>query len=791
MSQYNPEPAAKTSYQTYDIGALIRRSKKPVLRCSSDDETSDAIDPPSEETAEVDLQQDISPEQSDSISSTENLSQVAERLPDAQQNSIVAFYGQRQEQEPDDPYKGCELVRVENGGACTECGFYLVHELDDAGNIRWLYRCAYRELINNEWVYCKHRIREWSWRRSDPSRRGIHPVHKLGLESDQNGGQVLSCLGGPFAKVYRLLARNAIYMNLSLANGSSVAMMEPIWQACHTYHHLKQQAVNKKKLPQELFPKISAASLRAIMVRLGDEEQTRCLQKLCGVRNAVICLDAGSSGSRHIVHFILNYRGTDSHLLTIDVTGESLTGRKYADCALKALRVCQNAQIHILCFIGDGLQAQVNALSGMHADSLQNRTPEFRAVFFMPCFLHKINLIVPHSVSKYKWFAEVVREYHQLTILLRKQAARSELKQLCPLLVKTRWVYLYDVVAFLVKHEAAIRKVVSSANHKRLLTMAPDYQNLFAPLKALVLTLSGRASNLSCVYPSVLECVCAWRDLEFSSNGLLAGDVETTTGRINNLRNYFVCDMTRLVIEGDLGNILMLAYAVSHRGHDEIWTSKHSAEAVAANSKFVCDTSWINYTDLTTLNVIQSASDDDVSDNDVPEPDILTTQMNSDEIQTSAVTGEKALQSDISPTCCCRLQERKVNIYGIALAGVDDWMTKYMKVEDPSAIAVTKKQLFDWLELPPSCVPFRDLSDYGGIAMWDVIQKTPDAIPDSLCGLDLSKLAELAVTLLSIPASEISCERAFSIHKYIRKDRCGHTNMDLVNARVNVLQSRK
>ena len=40
---------------------------------------------------------------------------------------------------------------------------------------------------------------------------------------------------------------------------------------------------------------------------------------------------------------------------------------------------------------------------------------------------------------------------------------------------------------------------------------------------------------------------------------------------------------------------------------------------------------------------------------------------------------------------------------------------------------------------------------------------------------------------ISHAVSEISCERSFSIHKHIMKDRRGHVNRDLVEARVRVV----
>ena len=59
-----------------------------------------------------------------------------------------------------------------------------------------------------------------------------------------------------------------------------------------------------------------------------------------------------------------------------------------------------------------------------------------------------------------------------------------------------------------------------------------------------------------------------------------------------------------------------------------------------------------------------------------------------------------------------------------------------------------------------------------------------------ICRPDLQELAELAEKLLSIPASEITCERSFAIQNYICTSRSRRARHDLINARVKLMQGR-
>lgn len=760
-TRVRPASAAVTKGQD-DIRSFCSRAPSTTHRPPTLEDLSTESDAEMESAhdAETDSVRDAEPE------STKNTT-----------DSIADFYGL---EDVFDPYKGCEFIRLESGAVGTECGFYRFR-ITVSGYKRWEYRCGYREKIGNRFYYCTYHRRDSSWQRTKEEVRGSHAQHHIEInevESCENDDKNLKCLTGPFAKVYKMLARNVCIMNMSLRNGSSLEMFQTIWGACDTYHKEKLQPKNAQKLPSQMFKKISPETLRSLVIEVGSQERDNTLESLCGVENAVICLDAGLSGTSHVISMILNYRGTETHLLTLDVSGQVLNGAKYAESALKALTICQKANIHILCFVGDGLQAQVNGLSGDHTDSFQ-RIPRcgFKNVFFIPCFLHKLNLTTRHAITKYVWFSEVVNAYHSLTTTLRRQDARPFLPARCPLLIKTRWVYLYDVVAFISSNEAAIKSFIPKGNpNRKLIQIAQDYQNLFAPLKALVLTLSGRQASIAWVYPCVIECIAAWRQLNFRTNGRFTcskEDSEITW--ISRLRNYYICDTTRVVFENDMRYLLMLAYALSLRGHDELWFAFHPSVGSSPNDEFRTDGKWLDWETLSIPAIGNDSSDDDFEDTDDPQDD------DDDE------TVDPSSDGDVT-ACATLIAEMGDNIYDGVNRGLDVWFEKYSKESRPSIIADVKLQLVNWLNLPPSCIYRRDLVQYGGIEMWDVIRKTPGV----RMGIDdqcFTELAHVAVKVLSIPASEISCEREFSLHKHVMKDRCGRSGRDLIDARINILET--
>lgn len=713
---------------------------------------------------------------------------------------VQNFYGKKDEPDPESPYKNCEHIVLDSVGRGTEAGFYRVSEKDNQSISRWWYRCAASMVINGQMKFCDYRVRESSWLRMAPDRRGVHQAHNYTItasdrddEKSQSSGDP-ACLKGAYADVYRLLCRNVCKMNISLENGASAAMFEPIWKACEIYEKQCQQRRGSRVRPSDALKKICPQTMRRIIIKEAEEEKERQLSSLYGMNNACICIDAGTAGSLHIIEVIINHHGTEVHLCTLDVSGQSMDGKNYAQKALEILRMCQRFHIHVLCFVGDGLQAQLNGLDGTHSDAFQRLSTcprEFRSVFFFPCMLHRINLIIPHAKVKYQWFKKALDEYHQMSIALRRNDSRPIISQRCPLLVATRWVYAFDVTNFIYIHRVAIREWAGkNKTWCTLLDMVHDYRTLFAPMKALVLSLSARTANISHVYPCIMACMESWRDLEFTTNGHVTADKSEQT-TLKELRSFLVQDLSHQTTGGDIGKILMLAYALSHRGHAELWLARHpELDTPLLRRKYLRYEPWID------MHRLLARGDEDIpneTEEDTPEEDDSDDGEWQDESEIMAPEGEAedCAQFDDDDDAAAEvidlLRRRAKGIYDLASKGIEVFQRDYRKIRDNELEDELKRELHKWLETHPADVPYRELSECGGVKAWEEVRRSSEA---GMGDDGLQNLACVAAVILSIPASEISCERSFSVRNYISTARSRRAKKELLTGRLVLLNGR-
>lgn len=78
----------------------------------------------------------------------------------------------------------------------------------------------------------------------------------------------------------------------------------------------------------------------------------------------------------------------------------------------------------------------------------------------IPCTSHQVNLIFTHSIKEYPQLHQYVNSISNFVVCLRKKEFSSKLGSLCPLPVKTRWLYIIDSMRFIIKKKLDIKTLL-------------------------------------------------------------------------------------------------------------------------------------------------------------------------------------------------------------------------------------------------------------------------------------------------------------------------------------------
>lgn len=172
-------------------------------------------------------------------------------------------------------------------------------------------------------------------------------------------------------KIYLQLAHFTATSNLSLQNGCSDELFRIIYSALDYYKNNYQQFNNTPV--ERIVPKIGPVKMREIIIDSANKILSNTIESLRYSRYISICLDGGQVSKRHFIDFVVWTKKASFSVFIKDT--ESLNADGYAKLALECLNdeKMTNIQNKIVCFVGDGLRAQVAGLDPESAESFQHK----------------------------------------------------------------------------------------------------------------------------------------------------------------------------------------------------------------------------------------------------------------------------------------------------------------------------------------------------------------------------------------------------------------------------------
>ena len=125
---------------------------------------------------------------------------------------------------------------------------------------------------------------------------------------------------------------------------------------------------------------------------------------------------------------------------------------------LNGLSAIKLYKVNIASCICDGNKAQKKAFSFAWTESLRFKDSWLKGIIFIPCLCHRIDNGYKYHVTHDPALKEIIERIKSYPAILNEH--RNEIGAKCPPPVSTRWLYDFDIIAFILKHKDKAHKYV-------------------------------------------------------------------------------------------------------------------------------------------------------------------------------------------------------------------------------------------------------------------------------------------------------------------------------------------
>jgi hypothetical protein len=519
----------------------------------------------------------------------------------------------------------------------------------------------------------------------------------------------------------------------------------------------------------EPFPKLTIPHLRSEIVRIDADRLTQALDRFeSGYVH--LSLDASTLHAKSILDFVL-LRSTASDPVTDFLLFESVTVTEasrdfYSSETFAVLERLRGRDIQIRAIVGDGLAAQVGALSPESRSSIQNseefisQAPWIRNILYIHCCCHLLNLAVQDALSISRFMSQCNAATLSLAHVLRKKENCRRIGARCPTYSKTRWAHVFLLCRFFAMHFEAI--------------MAAGIE---IPLQIL-----GFGVVMEPVFKLISEFECRMTRFYMRERKLrcFVARMSKLKAKFNHV-HYIVhcCDVLCAVVSLRFAHqdheLSLVADSLSVQSHhneeDDVRISEtvHYVESryeTILNDRVIAET-------VAEFPLVSFEEED--SEEEMEGESELSDSYNLD------FSPEEL--AEMSEAVVCEWQHLKEfddekGVFAMCADLIDEYGQR--SGWDVEKIGRGTAQFAQWL----------------GLSDWEYSHLKLRIIEPPLVwvGLGTSKrwdvLREFAQLVLSLPAAETENERLFSVRKYVVGDRGGRTKNDLVTARVRMRTTR-
>lgn len=291
-----------------------------------------------------------------------------------------------------------------------------------------------------------------------------------------------------------------------------------------------------------------------IMSDLREEYLLEKFQK--NIKFVNILLDTGTINKFKMLHFIISNPNFSMDIWPYDnYENRDFEGNDYTLILNDIINRLISQGIEPVAIIGDQLPAQVKGICNVIKNGESNL---FKSIIHIPCISHISNLVYGEILALEE-FEPYLKEIDDLINFCRNIEIATQIGKYCPTLVKTRWVYLSEVLDFFETYLYEINMLRTANDLEEISLQIIEFGKILKPLMDFTYFTEKRNTKLSDILPKIKE----------------------TIELIQNLKDELVCtesiQVHRFVLATFIArmqslplNILKTAFAISLEGRNYI-----------------------------------------------------------------------------------------------------------------------------------------------------------------------------------------------------------------------------
>ena len=294
-------------------------------------------------------------------------------------------------------------------------------------------------------------------------------------------------------------------LDISAANSCSPAMNSFVNEILKIGFFLGRQK-NLKEVPR--IRSVNEKTFGNRLQQIGKRKRKQDIDKAAQIGFVNLACDAGTVLTFHSLHSLITNPYYEEFPLLLDTfdCGKGYSAIQYSEFFSFTISELLDKGIEICGIVTDGLAAQTKGLKSwinLHEDS------RVKAIIHVPCLAHSMNNVFVHLYSSNEKLRSIVDSISNLIPMLRTKEALEIIGRKCPKLVKTRWLYICDILRYLIDFKRDIEShlfILTSEEKERVtIEMYQLYLILF-PLRIVTLYFESK-NGLLCQLPQIYKII--------------------------------------------------------------------------------------------------------------------------------------------------------------------------------------------------------------------------------------------------------------------------------------------
>lgn len=558
------------------------------------------------------------------------------------------------------------------------------------------------------------------------------------------------------------LAELVIRTGISINRASQEAMKAFIVDMINLGMRFKDKHLNV----EEALGDFSRRLLTDRIMQFGSKMKERDLQTAREVRFVNVIADAGTVLGKGFIHSMLTNPYSDGFPVILDLMDNpGYDKMKYKEMFSLLILSCLRQGLVVCSVITDGLKAQRSAILELVEES---SNPNIRAIIPIYCFAHLSQLVFKDTYTECKEARRITKRVNKLANMLRTPLVVRELGEKCPSTAETRWLYIFDVLAWLYARKEKIDAfLVGSENNRSGMTGLPDEWKEFllvvTPLKRLNLQMEASSCSLWEVIPIVEKVIEGWKTL--------CPDLTETAKNI--MKHMAACLFTRFSVASP--GVVIAAYSLSELGRAILRRSEEGLQTKGSDRNPFVSERIASFNSLFSDSDQQSSTPDRAGSlvgDDVDESESAVPVHSPDEEETMLTETQRRTKTRMMSLALEKLLDTPIyNVtHGQAFAEIER-LGNILGID----CNYLHKCFREWLYEDRNDTPTKYEQGQSPNSIWRRVPAVDGHWRD---------FAQIALRLVTIGTSEADCERSLSKQRDVQGLHANSIRTDLLEARM-------